>query len=310
MSLQRNNTPTKARSAILQTAQRIPATARVELGRLASDAKLDLRARTLAATALARLPDTQAIADLEALVEADESVARAALRALGRRGSPNSIPALQRVIAGKSSRANRVAAGFAAALIAHRFNLSGHDLPSPAKAAMLAFSPRDARPMQFHEADAKEVARLHRSLAADAPGLELAKRGWHIECRGRHSVFALAAELATSWDAAAFTRRKLHVGQVALENHSNGAFSPGLTVLSDPEGEGCLIGIYRGDGTLVMAGRGQPKGTRIELRLAAADRVAAFPTDIHIVVGPDALDVVSAQVGPGTPRNHPKPMVR
>lgn len=316
MSLQRNPPTTKAtaspsRASILLLSQRSPQTARVDLQRMVRDVQVDLRQRTVAITGLARIADASVVADLEALVDAEEPIAQVALRTLGRRGTPNSIAALQRAMAGKPSRANRVAAGFAAALIAHRFNLPGHDLSPPDRATILPWRAADSRVMKFHEADPGEVGRLRASMNADAPGLALAKRAWHIECRGRHSLFALTAELADTWDPAAFTRRKLHVGQVALENLSNGNFSPGLTVLTDPDGAGgCIIGVYRSAGTLVMAGRGKPVGKRIDLQLGTVERIAAFPMDLHIVVGPDALDVITANVGPGSPRNHPTPMAR
>lgn len=321
MSLQRTqtNTPTTdttgatARSVAL-THRRIgdPTLARKEFGQIARDPHRDIRERTLATAGLARITDREAIEELETLVDAEGPVAIEALRALGRRGGPELLPTINKVLAGKRTRAVQRSASFAATLIAHRHGIAGHDLrSSPARARTLPVVPAGVREMKFEAAGAEAMSGLHRSLAHDTPGLELGPNGWLINCRGRISVFALNLELANTWQSTSFAKRKFHVGQIALRNDSNGEFSPGLTLLSDPDGAGgFIVGGYRSDGTLVLSGRGKPEGESVSVQLAAVDRIAAFPLDLHIIISPDKATVVKAKVGPATTRNHPQPAAR
>jgi hypothetical protein len=317
MSLQRKEITTKAgaklpRHAIPLIPKLSPKSARPDLAAMVHDQKLDIRHRTVAAMTLAKVADPGVVTDLEALVDAEGPIAQVALRALGRRGTAKSLEALDRAKDKQRPRATRMEAMFAAAMIAHRLDLPDHDLPSPpARAKLLPWVAAGSREMKFEKADPKEVARMHETLAANAPGLALGKQGWMIECRGLVSLFALSETLADKWDAAAFAKRKFHVGQLALRNLTNGNYSPGLAILSDPDGAGgAIISVYRSAGTLMMAGRGKPDGQQIRVQLGTVDRIAAFPMDLQIVVGANTLDVVTANVGPGTKRFNPKPMAR
>jgi hypothetical protein len=275
---------------------------------LIEDGMSPARVRLLATESLARLPSAQIQLELELLVgDHDPRVAAAAVTALGRKGTMKAITVVEPLIISDdpvlSSRAI-----FAAALLAHRFQIAGHDLSAHIDAKFLTL-PAQTRPIKIQPISANDSAAVRITLEQVAIPFESNNNAWDVVCGGRRYMILVDRAVAKIRDVASFMQAKQYVGQLAFQNPTNGTFSPGLAILLTPtETNSAALGLYRVDGTLVLGGEGRFDSGRMAFTLAATDRPGAAPVQIQGYYGPYGLVVDTAvSAGRAGPARRPTP---
>lgn len=275
---------------------------------LATDGQEPTRVRRQAVDSLSRIDDPAVVATLVSVLDdADPGVAGRAAIALGRAGSTEAVAALTAIDAAEDSvLASR--ALFATSLLAHRFDLDGHDLVSPAGPGHLTVSARAVAAKVAPappEVVAAAVAGVTEAMPAFVPG----GPSLVVDCGAERQVLVLSREAAeVIADPRLLLQRRWHLGQLAVENPSDGRVSPGLTLLSTPNGEKADIGVYRSDATLVYGGSGALKGDTFVARLSASRRPGAVAVSVVITIGGGSLDLaVQSDATRTVEPNHPTP---
>lgn len=275
---------------------------------LATNELAPARVRRLAVDSLARIDDATSIATLVSVLDdSDPDIAGRAAIALGRAGTTETVAALAAVDAAEDPvLASR--ALFATSLLAHRFDLDGHDLASPAGPGHLAISAKAVAARVAPappEVEAAAVAGVTEAMPAFVPGGPTLV----VACGTERQVLVLSSQAAdVIADPRLLLQRRWHLGQLAPENQSDGRFSPGLTVLSTPNGERADIGVYRSDATLVYGGSGAFKGDTFVAKLTANRRPGAVAVSAVITLGGGSLDLtVRSDATRTVDANHPTP---
>jgi hypothetical protein len=269
-----------------------PETAIRTLGDVAGDSDLDVDLRRLATDAISRVDTPNTSTLLVGLLRDDvPAVAAAAATALGRgAGGPGELEPLAAVAKGRRGPvADR--ARFAAAMIAHRADLSGYDPRRPAGLAELQPTGRALR-ATVERARATD-ARVARATIAEAmPLIDFAGPALDIRCAGRRHMLLAATEAAGVFDdPARFAERRWYVGQLAFRNPTNGRYSPGLSVLTTPTRGGVRIGLHRGDGTLIYTGTGTVEDGTFVATLNATARPGAVAVSVAARVTASGIDL-------------------
>ncbi len=153
--------------------------------------------RVAAAMTLWRLGSMQAADVLErALAVKDESTLAAVFTALGRIGPQTALAAIVQARRRATGLA-RARADFAATLIAHRFGLPGHVVPSPSSKELLPVPSGAGREFRVTRADAAEAELGLRSLAHEPVGVDLSERDvYRLRCDGNAWLLLLSADLS------------------------------------------------------------------------------------------------------------------
>jgi hypothetical protein len=260
------------------------------LAQVATDTGADDDVRTIAAESLGRVDSDATAAILVRLVR-DEvpGVAGAAATALGRgAGAPADLATLADVA---RSRRGVVAdrARFAAALIAHRFDVAGFDPQPLAHHEPLPATAR-ARPATVTDATVAEAALARKTVAEAMPRLPLRGPALQVRCAGRTHMLLVADDAAPVFTAPSrFAERRRYVGQLAFRNPTNGRYSPGLAILATPGPAGVELGLYRADGTVVLAGTGQLDAATFVASLTTTARPGAVAVSARGVVTPTEI---------------------
>ena len=122
------------RMRVIASLPLLDASTRSNLVTIAEDKNAPVRLRKVAISSLGRLKDRPLDVIQRYALDSDVGIAAAAVKILGRVGNVDSLDTLKQVHPDPILKP-RVA--FAAALIAHRFNLPGHELPSIKSATYL-----------------------------------------------------------------------------------------------------------------------------------------------------------------------------
>jgi hypothetical protein len=235
----------------------------------------------------------------------DPGVAAQAATAIGRTGGPDAIRTLvdlaERLPAGAARRAR-----FAAAVLAHRFDLAGFDVPASVAPAVPAGP--GARRASTAAPTASEVATARSMLAAAVPAIRAAEPTMAIDCAGRRHLVVVAGEAASAIrQPKRFLERRWNVGQLALLIPSSGQYAPGLTILTRPDGDTVHVGLYRVDGTAVYEGAGTVADGLLRATLAATRRPGAVAVSVEVAVADGNLELtVDSETTPRLARRRPR----
>jgi hypothetical protein len=239
------------------------------------DEKVAGRIRYVAAITLAKV-DNRAAQDIlvRNLGIRDERVRAGVLIGLGRIGDMIALEAIERL----NDRSKP--ARFAAALIAYRLGVEGHELPVPEEKALLDLPVSGARPVQWQRADAADVTLCLSALANDPFGITYAREpAYEVRCGRRQLMVLFNRELVVQDMTQRSRERKALAGVVALRNETNGTYSVSLLILTSPnlKNEAVQIMLCHTNGDIGYAGQAAIEDNSANLILRAVSRAGAFP---------------------------------
>lgn len=257
---------------------------------IAGDVSVPQRLRQVAIGSLGRLKQRPFDVLQRLAQDADAGVASAAVKVLGRTANPDALPILAQV-ARHADAQLRKRVDFSAALIAHRFNLPGHDLPS-VKLAHYLEMPRPNLGVKARPTTPEEHAAVMSSLAQHALALPAQLATWDLECGKKRWALVLDNALLSPWKPSEFVAKKMHLGQLAMRNHVTGTYAPGLAFLLTGHGaKGFEVGMYRANGELIFGGEGKLVGDMITFAMHGTDRPGAAATTLEGSYGPSGLEL-------------------
>lgn len=293
------------RMRVIASLPRLDANARENLVVIAGDVKVPSRLRQVAIGSLGRLKDRPLDVIQRYALDPDVGVAAAAIKILGRVGNVNALVALDRV-AQRTDPILQHRAAFAAALIAHRFNLPGHELPS-VKLATYLDMPRLTLSVKARVTTPDEDAIVKSSLSHHSLALPASLATWDLECGKKRWALVLDKALLSPWKPKEFAMKKQYLGQLATRNHVTGTYSPGLAFLATGMGSGRLeVGMYRSSGQLIYGGDGHIDGEVMYFSMRAKDHPGASATVLEGSYGPTSLDLkISSSVNRTRPALSP-----
>lgn len=269
------------------------------LGRLLASEAEPARARVLATyTLLAMRPAglERLLVDASAKAE-DERVLGALATCLGHVGSAGTLAAVDR-IRRRTSGAAAARAGFAAALLAHRLDLAGHELPGHGELP-LQDMPADG----VHDVPVGPAGRDEAAAAIDALGAEPFDVGLSAsamyEARGRRDRWMVALdEQHAKGGAPLLRRRKTLLGVLARKHAEDGRYVTAFLILTAPAGRaGFDIKLHRVDGPQAFIGRAQADADAMRFSIRSVVRPGVFPLAVEGRLEPDGLTVESVRAG-------------
>jgi HEAT repeats len=279
----------------MRTIARLPyldTNARDQLVKIVEDQQAPSRFRQVAIASLGVLKGAAIDVIQRHALDTDPQVAVAAVKVLGRVADVTALPTLIEAQQ-RPDPAVRQRAAFAAALIAHRFNIRGHDLPSVKTMTCLSAPPTAvAAKVQVRPMPAEEATAVKASLERHAIALPPAIATWSIECGKRRWALTLDQSVLSPWKPETFASRRHYLGQLAPRNPTTGTYSPGLTILTTGQGaEHLEVGLYRSNGRMIFGGEGHITGQVMRFSVKAVDRPGAAATAIEGSYGPDGLEL-------------------
>lgn len=275
------------RMRVIASLPLLDANARSNLITIAEDKNAPVRLRKVAISSLGRLKDRPLDVIQRHALDSDVGIAAAAVKILGRVGNVDSLDTLKQVHPDPILKP-RVA--FAAALIAHRFNLSGHELPSVKSATYLDL-PRATLSVKARATNVEEDATIRGTLAQHSLALPASLATWDLECGKKRWALVLDKSLLSPWRPDQFANRKQYLGQLATRNHVTGTYAPGLTFLVTGVSSGRMeVGMYRSSGQLIFGGEGRIEGEVFRFSMRATDLPGASATVLDGSYGPSGLD--------------------
>lgn len=304
--------PSATPELLRELLRRQPATLRATLEGIVADPARPAPLRTIATVGLAGLRDARSVGALvRAARDPDVALARRAVEALGRLGSPDDLPALRELRLPDGAAARSLA--FARSLIAYRHGLDGERVALPRGSSASVLDPARARALPVSRLTAAswtalqpELQGAERSLApVRQPPLE-------IHC-GKDRLLLMVNPVLDNGATAVQALGQPRVAAVLMK------FSPTLGrwflaeyVLSHPVRGGAaqLVGV-RPSGRVVHTGTAARAGDGVQLQLSALDSPLAAPTLVRVRLGPsvaNGLDL-QAQVEPDKARNRRGPQV-
>jgi len=298
-------TPVELREAI----RRRPAQLRETLEAVVADPARPPEIRAIAAVGLGSLPDGRSAgALLKAAASKDGTLARRAIEALGRVGTPDTLALLRRLAAVPAAAQKSLA--FARSLIAYRHGLEGERLALPRGARVTPVDRARAASLPVGRLSAAAWAALKPALqGADAIVAPAARPPLEINCGKDRFLLFVHPMLDGSAPGQALARPM--VASVLMK------WSPTLTrwflaeyIFSHPAPGGAaqLLGT-RPTGSMVHAGRASADGASLRVELQALDTPFAAPSQIEALIGaaaPQGLRL-DALVEPDRTRNRRAP---
>lgn len=275
------------------------------LGRVLENEKEPARVRSLAAATLTQVPSPSIERVLIRASEQtkDEQVLTALARTLGRVGSPKALDAVERI----SRRTSGVAAAqaeFAAALLAHRFDLPGHELPGVAELPVQDVPAAGAHDVSVRRAGKREAAAALEAIRSERFGIELSPRALY-EARGARDrwVVALNEEVTRAKGIATLLRRKTLVGLLAHKHEEDGRYATAFLILTAPApGKGVEVKAHRVDGPPAFVGRAEPDAGGMRFSIRSVARPGIFPLAVDGRLENGDLTIEMARVGARVPQ--------
>lgn len=246
---------------------------------LLDDETLPSELSNLAATYLGRLQTPEAVDVLtDHLDVRDGVVLTSILRALGVAGDRRALEAITELDRNlPPSAANE--ADVAAALIAYRLGIEGHELPLPADLRFLDVDSACAARLEITPAGRNDVEFCLRSLGRRPYGVELAEKpAFQVRCQQHAYVILLNRAFAASGAIATAIRYKAILGVVAIRARETGLYVPAYVLLAAPvPAEGNIrILACRAKGQVIFGGEARLDGTRVHFSFRATARPGAF----------------------------------
>lgn len=234
--------------------------------------------RSAAAIALGHILTAKAEQLLaQALRTAPSDVLPDILRSLGRIGSP---AVLDRIDPHGASAVGLVAAAarFGAALITHRFGLSGHDLPVPSAEDLLAEPTGRVRPIEVVRHSTAEARAVLASLAHEPYGIDLAEESvTQLRCGTDRNTVCLNRQFVSRGSTGTLLERKALLALVALQAQEGDKHSVSYVILAAPSRTSGAIDLLapRCSGEPALAGSARLIGDEIRFSLRSVDRPGA-----------------------------------
>jgi hypothetical protein len=296
--------PAQASPEVLREAiRRRPATLRQTLEAIVADPRRPAELRTIAAVGLSSLRDGRSAGALLAAAKSDDAgLARRAVEALGRLGTPATLAELKKLQLPAGPAARSLA--FARSLIAYRHGIDGERIALPPRATLTTIDERRAVALPAARLAPQAWAALKPALQgaettiapADKPPIE-------IRC-GAERLLLVVNPLLDGAGAAQALGRPL-VAAVLMK------FSPTLArwylaeyVFAHPARAGAvqLVGA-RPSGRVVHGGSLTGAGAAWSLQLQALDSPLAAPTRVTATLGGAAGVALQARAEPDRTRN-------
>ena len=213
------------------------------LASVASDVREPPQQRSVAAIALGQIRTAEAERLLMQIVKnAPPSVAADALRSLGRIARPAAIEAIEACAVSAEPVAS--AARWAAALIAYRFRLPGHDLPLPPARELLKLGGDEAQPIDIGRASAADARAVLAAVKHEAYGIEVVPRPLtQLRCGTDTHVLCVNRELAAPGSAASLLERKALFALALLRSREGSGYSVSYVVLAHPSRTSREVGL-------------------------------------------------------------------
>lgn len=235
------------------------------------------RHKAAAAVALGRVATPLAEQTLlRNLVDTADSALQEVLLSLGRIGGPGAIAAIDAVRLAPRHPAARTAA-YAAALIAHRFGLPGHELPLPAAGDLLPLPAGQTRPIEFGPAESTDPREVLESMKGQPYGIEFdaAALTW-VRCAGEVNVICPNREFLGP-AVRELQKRPAIPALVALQSPETGEHSVSYVVFSRPAGvDEVALTVHRCTGKLALAGGARITGSRLHFELGSVRHPGAW----------------------------------
>jgi hypothetical protein len=278
-----------------------------ELDAIARSPARPAQERTAAAIALGRLatPDAERVvvgiltdARRGLLPDAPVGFLAEALTALGRIGSPSSLPVFDHYAA-PPDRQIGGAAQFGAALIAYRFRLPGHDLPVPPRETLLDVATNAGRRVEVTVVDPAASQAVLESLRYQPFGISLRPGPLvRLHCRTDEHVVCLNEEFTPGGSVDSLAERKALLAVVAFRSREGEPYSVSYVALAAPAPASRRVDILapRPNGRPQLAGFATIDSDQLRFSLRSIDRPGVRAMAIDGVLQRGELTVTSAVV--------------
>jgi hypothetical protein len=213
----------------------------------------------------------------------DERVLTTVMKGLGRIGGENALEAIARV----RERTTGVAAfqaEFAAALISHRFGLSGNDLPVPSNSEYLQPTNDTSRSFQVARPSEDETQVCLQSLADQPFGIQYSGNNlYNIQCGQNNWMLVLNQEFANQDAVQLLQIRKAFPGIIAAKYEETGLYSTAFLLFTSPTEQPNILNllIHRSTGEQVFAGTAQVEGSKANFSIRSISRPGGFPVNVE-----------------------------
>jgi hypothetical protein len=254
-----------------------PAISFAEFDRILNDEKEDSELRYQTTLQLAHANPKNAISSLvKASTSRDLRVLGGIAKALGQIGDASSLPVLNKIQT-NSSGALAQRAEFAAALIAHRHGLTGHDIKVDSK--NLELPVKNVSAIASAASDKTETARALDSVANQTFGITPdEKSAFTLMCAKRRLVILLNRNFTNEKDSTLFLKQKSFPGIVTLKNEDGKSHSIAYLILSSPSRQAGVVNLMvtRTNGDVILTGQAKLIDHRFEFEVNAVERPGAY----------------------------------
>jgi hypothetical protein len=256
--------------------RRYRAVAAIALGRIATSASEEILLRNLPKTADDAFPEV--------------------VLSLGRIGSAKALAAIDALKLSPQHPAWARTA-YAAALIAHRLGLPGHELPFPAEANLLKPQATRARPVEFTPLEPMTARDVLDAMKRQPYGIAFDPgKLTRIRCAGETNIFCPNREFQGN-AVARLRERKAVVALGALQSPETGDYSVSYVFLTRPSGVGTIeIMAHRCSGALALAGNGAVVGAQVEFELRSVRRPGALAISVKGATQDGRVQITEAAV--------------
>lgn len=276
--------------AIALLARSRPVDGDQRFGRILDDETAETAVRVAAAKALAYLATPEAVAKLvQATRLAGPAILAAVVTALAQVGTQAALPPLVE-LQSRSGPFIRRQAAFAATLIAHRLDVSGHDWPLPPDDSFLpvpAEAPRVRVINSPNDGSACVQSLRHQSLK-----VEFAERPiYEIVCDRGSWLLVLTRQTDQAGRVEATLRRKSLMGVLVRRLSDGSGYRVGcyiLTAPAPPHGLNILIPAVTSE--LYWGGKGSVQDGELHARLQAVAGSGALPIDLVVRMRQDEIE--------------------
>lgn len=243
----------------------------------------------------------------------DPLALRGIAKALGLVGNASALPALTSIENSSSGTVSKLAR-FSAALIAHRHNLAGHDLPVPDPRNNLKLSGERNGPIKLRPAKQEELERCLKAISEEPYGISIDTKTADTLICGKRRFLVLFDRRIAAARVLKVKNRKALPAVIAAHNVENDSYSIAYLVLSSPARTGDRIDLLlaRTNGDIAFSGRAVSDGEGFKFEVSATPRPGGHAVSLKGEVKASKLSLseglssLSVQV----PKNVPAPLTR
>jgi HEAT repeats len=279
------------------------------LANIARESGESLQQRAMAAITLGHIRTPKAELLLTQVAESSPSaVLPYVLLSLGRIGSPEALPTVDQY-ASSTPPTVAATARFAAALIAHRFRLPGHDLSTPAADELLPKPNDTGLLVEVARVSAEDAQGVLNSIGQEGYGIELAGGVLtQLRCGTDVHTICLNRDFVNADGVTSLLQKKALLALVGLASREGAGHSVSYVILSAPSRTGAGIELLapRCTGRPALAGCAQVTDDEIHFSLRAVDRpgARALALDGSLRLGNVTLRAVAATRRSPAPSPH------